>query len=114
MRPVPLQRGHACVRTNSPKTLRETCWSRPAPPQVSQRTGSVPGSAPSPPQRRALRRDLERHLPDDAVRSLDELDLDLDGDVRSVRRALRAAPAAEKRSSPKKAEKMSERFPRSK
>jgi hypothetical protein len=34
---------------NSPKTVRDTCWTRPAPPQDGHVAASVPGSAPLPP-----------------------------------------------------------------
>ena len=36
------------MRTKSPKTLRETCCSRPAPSHWVHVVGVVPGSTPSP------------------------------------------------------------------
>ena len=60
--PRPRQSGHACARTNSPKTLRETWCRRPLPSQRGQVSGCVPGSTPSPPQTLHGDRDLERHL----------------------------------------------------
>ena len=50
-RPEPEQVGHVWVRTNSPKTLRVTCWSRPEPSHVAHVVIALPGSAPSPSQR---------------------------------------------------------------
>ena len=73
----------------------ETCCTRPAPPQVGQVTGSVPGSAPLPLAGRAGDGDAERHVARDAARGLDELDLDLGGDVRAARGAAPAADAEE-------------------
>src|SRR3954449_8154752 len=46
--PEPPHCGHDDVRTNSPKTLRDTCCTRPPPPHVGQVIGDVPGSAPLP------------------------------------------------------------------
>ena len=92
LRPEPAQSGHACVRTNSPKTLRVTCWSRPAPPQVGQVEISVPGSAPFPLQCAHVDRDLERDVARDAVRGVDEVDLD---GGREVGSPPAARPAAE-------------------
>ncbi len=47
-RPIPSQRGQVPVRTNWPKTLCETCCTRPTPPQTPHVTGVVPGAAPLP------------------------------------------------------------------
>ena len=76
IRPLPAQRGQAPARTNSPKTLRETCCTRPAPAHVEHvdrrraRLGAVAGAAS------AGRRDLELDVPRDARVGLGELDLD--------------------------------------
>ena len=50
-RPRPSQPGQVLERMNWPNTLCETCWTRPAPAHDGQTIGSVPGSAPLPPQR---------------------------------------------------------------
>ncbi len=82
-RPEPPQSGQPWVRTNSPKTLRVTCWSRPAPPQVGHVEISVPGSAPLPPQCAQATATSNGTSRDDAVRGIDELDLDGGGEVGS-------------------------------
>ena len=90
-RPSPPHCGHACVRTNSPNTLRETCCSRPVPLQVvadacsRARLGAVASAA------RARDGDVERDVAARPRRCLDELDLDLRRDV--ARRGPGAAPA---------------------
>ena len=48
MTPRPRHRGQGSMRTKSPKTLRDTCWSRPAPSHWLHVVGVVPGSTPSP------------------------------------------------------------------
>ena len=109
--PAPAHAGHVCVRTNSPKTLRETWRSCPCPPQVWQVTRSVPGSAPSPSQRSqvaATSTSTVRLTPVNASASSIETER-----PRSPPRA-RPPRLRPNRSSPKKAEKMSVRFERSK
>ena len=106
IRPAPPQRGHGGVRTNSPKKLRETCCTRPAPPHVGHVRRRVPGSAPFPPQCSHVTATPNGDLARRAARRLDQLDLDLGGDVRAAR-ARRRRPAPN-RSSPKNAEKRSD------
>ena len=91
-RPEPAQSGHACVRTNSPNTLRVTCCSRPAPPHVGHVEISDAGLRAAPAAVRARDRDLERDVARDAVRRVDEVDLDGGGEVGS---APAPRPAAE-------------------
>ena len=96
-------------------TLRDTCWTRPAPPQDGHVIGDVPGAAPLPPQRtaRAARPDvdLDGRSPSSGV-----------GERRSRRRAATSGPRAgparrrprpPKSDSPKNAPKTSERLPKS-
>ena len=91
LRPEPPQVGHVCVRTNSPKTLRETCCSRPdaaarrAGRHLAARLGPVAAAV------RARDGDLERHLARRALRRFDELDLH--GRRRGRRRASAPRPA---------------------
>ncbi len=80
---------------NSPKTVRETRCSRPLPAQSEHSTGLVPGSAPFPSQAATRDGDLVRHLPLDALRRLDELDLELGPDVRATSCAAAASAGAE-------------------
>ena len=49
--PRPRHSGQASVWTNWPSAVCCTRWMRPRPSHVGQRSGVVPGSAPSPPQR---------------------------------------------------------------
>ena len=110
-RPAPPHVGHVCVRTNSPKTLRETCCNCPWPPQVAQVTFSVPGSAPSPSQRSqvaATSTSAVRVTPVNASASSIPIETPT-SPPRARPPRLRA-----NRSSPKKAEKMSVRFEKSK
>ena len=109
--PAPRQVGQAWVRTNSPKTLRETCCTWPRPAQVWQVTRSVPGSAPFPSQTShvaATSTSTVRSTPVNASAS-------------SIATATPTSPPRArpprfraKRSSPKKAEKMSLRFEKAK
>ena len=48
MRPSPPHASQATVRMTWPKGVRATAWRRPAPPQRSQVSIGVPGSAPLP------------------------------------------------------------------
>ena len=73
--PAPPHFGHVCVRTNSPKALRETCCTWPIPPHTSQALIVAPGSAPLPWQRVARDRDLERDAHRDASRRVHQVDL---------------------------------------
>ena len=112
-RPSPSQRGQAPVRTNWPKTLCETCWTRPAPPQTSQVTGTVPGAAPLPPH--------VSHVWATRVGTLTEIPVYASASVISALATTsppRDGPPRRacwpKSDSPKNAPKMSERLPRSK
>ncbi len=107
-RPRPSQRGHAPVRTNCPKTLCETCWTRPAPLQTSHVTGTVPGAAPLPPQVSQVWAtrvgDADR---DPAVR-LCEADLGARDDVAAARRPTAPCLLAEERLAEEGAEDVGE------
>src|SRR5438477_15946 len=109
--PEPLHVGHAPVRTNSPKTLRDTWRTRPLPPQLGQERTGVSGSAPLPAQRSqdtATPNGTSRFVPvATSARSISTRA------AMSAPRARPMRPPTPKRSSPKKAEKRSERLPRS-
>ena len=112
-RPMPSQRGQVPVRTNWPKTLCETCCTRPAPPQTSHVTGDVPGAAPSPPH--------VSHVRATRIGAVTVMPVNASASVISALTATsppRLGPprrvAWPKSDSPKKAPKMSERCPRSK
>ena len=108
--PEPPHAGQACVRTNSPKTLRDTCCSRPAPPHVGARRdlGSGLGAvAARSPHVTATWNGTSRVFPVAASTS------SISTGARGRRRASRA-PRPPSRSSPKNAEKRSERLPKSK
>ena len=110
IRPTPPHCGHVPVRTNSPKTLRETCWTRPMPLHVVHVTGLVPGSAPLPLQRSQgtlTWKGTSRFTPLAASTSSISTSAAM-----SAPRA-RLVPPPPNRSSPKNAEKMSERLPKS-
>src|SRR5262245_22508730 len=109
--PAPLHVGQVPARTNSPKTLRDTCRTRPLPPQVGQVVTGVSGSAPLPPQRShgtATPNGTSRFVPvATSARSISTRA------AMSAPRARPMRPPIPNRSSPKKAEKRSERLPRS-
>ena len=111
--PAPPQRAARSVRTNSPKTLRETCCTRPAPPQVGQvarlraRLGAVAVAALA--RRPRPRTSTSRVAPVAASTSSISTSA-----ATSAPRARPPAAPPPKRSSPKNAEKMSARLPRSK
>ena len=113
LRPRAAALGQADVRTNSPKTLRETCCSRPVPPQRWQtrddraRLDAVAAAG------RARDRDLERDRRRFAPRAASTRSISTSRrDVGAARRP--PAPPPPKRSSPKNAEKRSPRLPKSK
>ena len=109
--PEPLQRGQVWVRMNSPKTLRETCCSRPAPPHAEHCTGLVPGSAPLPSQAShgtATWNGTSFVTP----RAASTSSIAISAPMSAPRRARR--PPTPNRSSPKNAEKRSLRLPKSK
>ena len=55
MRPAPSQRGQVPERTICPSTVRDTCWTTPAPPHPGHVTEEVPAAAPVPLQASQLR-----------------------------------------------------------
>ena len=94
-RPSPWQTSQTTVRTICPNGVRVTACSCPAPPQRSQVSIGVPGSAPLPWQcsqrSTASIGDLHRR----AVGGLEQVDLDRDRDVAALARA--RAPAERRR-----------------
>jgi len=95
---------------NSPNALRETCWIRPMPLHVGQTVTSVPGSTPVASQRAhgtATRYGTSRVTPVAAAASSISTSAAIS--------APRAPPRVrvESRSSPKNAEKMSAKLPKS-
>ena len=113
MRPAPSQRGQVPDRTIWPRTVRETCWTTPAPPQPGHVTGDVPGAAPEPAQVSQLR----------AARTLTPSEIPRSASARSISTcAPTSGPRAgrgpallpcPKSVSPKNAAKTSERLPKS-
>jgi len=109
IRPLPRHVGHPWARTNSPKTLRETCCTRPAPPQVGQVVTALPGSAPLPEQcahGTAISNAIPLLTPVAASASSTS--------TLAITSEPRPRPPAPNRSSPKNAEKRSESVPKSK
>ena len=89
-------RGSAAVRTNSPKTLRETCCSRPAPPQRGQVVTVVPGCGAVAAARRAGGGDLERDRRRSRPRAASTRSISTSAATsRAARRALGAAARPE-------------------
>ncbi len=111
--PVPPHWAQPWVRTTWPKSELETVWTRPSPSHTEQVSGVVPAAAPLPPQveqATTTGNGTFRATPSAAsTRSIST------SASTSAPRAARVRPAIPpKRSSPKNAEKMSARFPKSK
>ena len=107
-RPSPSQRGQAPVRTNCPKTLCETCWTRPAPPQTSQVTGTVPGAAPLPPHVSQVWATRVGTLTEIPLYASASADLGARDDVAAARRPAAACLLAEERLAEERAEDVGE------
>ena len=107
-RPSPSQRGQVPVRTNCPKTLCETCWTRPAPLQTSQVTGAVPGRGAVAAARVAGLGDARRHADRDARCTPLRADLGARDDVAAARRPAAACLLAEERLAEERAEDVGE------
>ena len=110
---APSQRGQAPVRTNCPKTLCETCCTRPGAAADVAGDGDRPGAAPLPPH--------VSHVCATRVGTLTEIPVNASASEISALAATsppRVGPprraCCPKSDSPKKAPKMSERLPRSK
>ena len=114
MRPVPPQRAQVCARTNWPKTVFDTCWTRPAPPQVGQRDRAAC------PARRRCRRTVRRGRrrgaarPGSTPRAESTSSITTSAAMSAPRAAPRGRPPTPNRSSPKNAEKRSPSVPKSK
>ena len=93
----PSQRGQVPVRTNWPKTLCETCWTRPAPPQTSHVTGDGARGGAVAAARLARLGDPRRHADRDPGERLRERDLGARDDVATARRPAAARLLAEER-----------------
>ena len=106
--PRPSQRGQVPLRTNWPKTLCETCWTRPAPPHTSQVTGDVPGAAPLPPHVSQVWATRVANADGDAGERLGERDLGARGDIAAARRPAAARLLAEERLAEERAEDVRE------
>ena len=103
-----LAAGQVPVRTNWPKTLWETCCTRPAPPHMSQVTGTVPGAAPLPPHVSHVCATRVGDADGDPGERLGERDLGARRHVAAAARPARAGRLAEERLAEEGAEDVGE------
>ena len=106
--PMPPHAEQVCVRTNSPKAVRDTCCSRPIPPHFGQLTGVVPGSSAVAVARLAGRRHAGTRCSASRPSPPPTSSIVTSAPTSAPRRP---RPPAANRSSPKNAEKRSEMLP---